>query len=784
MKLHYKIEHKYIKRADITNCPLEDYNRLTKKLLEGIKITHYNFYEKVIEKLSDNNEDILNNDYMYTKEDYEAVKQTIIHVGKLKCNNNNTAMGNKRVNKLQFYKSQKFCKICKTQNHTTTNCWYNNRNINNNNKYSNKKRFNPYPNNIFNKPYQKKTFHKNYENNRYDNQNRFNKNYGDTKNNWRYKPTYKEQNQIKTEEQFINQKHERKGNNNEKSRSYPPRKGGTQKPRRIITKPIETFERIPMGKIQKDNITNIKNFIIKIQSSPERTKQITMLLDTGATFTSICPSALETINYLNTFTIYRGRPFNVSTGNGIITYPGTYINIYIQQPEIKTRYKTIKAYLTPHELKHKFILGVNDQKQLGYIIAIKSGTKIYFNNKGITKVYQEIKELQEDTNVGYDVENNEFKQIYLQDDRNQKISEYCTEFLYMDEQPKMDLTDRTIKEQMIQFLPEDQKQQIVKQDIEQFNFHPNTSTKIQNEIRQIIKDVYQKHNYYIANRLKTILLKYTEQIGNEKFDIGKIPNIKFSVKLKPNIKPIKHKPISLNPLMQEECDKTINLLLKNKIIEPIEHTDWATPVFIVMNHDKSSRMVTNYKKLNEASIDDLYPTPNTQEMLQKFNGKTIFTKFDIIKAFFNIEVEKATKPLLSIVTKRGIYTWNRMPFGHKNCPAVWARASDYVFEGTKDLIKYIDDLVLASSTCNKNTDINEHFIAIEEFFQRLRQYNLKIKLSKCKFFVEEITFLGNKINAQGIKPDEEYIYTKDITIQTTIKFKRITCIYRLFRMDI
>jgi hypothetical protein len=156
-------------------------------------------------------------------------------------------------------------------------------------------------------------------------------------------------------------------------------------------------------------------------------------------------------------------------------------------------------------------------------------------------------------------------------------------------------------------------------------------------------------------------------------------------------------------------------------------------------------------------VDDLYPTPNTNDMLQKFHGTTIFSKFDIIKAFFNVEVDEATKPLLTIITRKGTFTWNRMPFGHKNCPAVWARASDLAFEYSKDLIKYVDDMVIASKSENGKTDIENHFIAIIEFFERLKLHNMKIKISKTDFFKDEISFLGNTITKNGIKPDDKYI---------------------------
>lgn len=51
---------------------------------------------------------------------------------------------------------------------------------------------------------------------------------------------------------------------------------------------------------------------------------------------------------------------------------------------------------------------------------------------------------------------------------------------------------------------------------------------------------------------------------------------------------------------------------------------------------------------------------------------------------------------INICKKHGAYVWTVMPFGGKNCPATWARASDFVFNGLPDLIKYIDDICIAS----------------------------------------------------------------------------------------
>ena len=146
-------------------------------------------------------------------------------------------------------------------------------------------------------------------------------------------------------------------------------------------------------------------------------------------------------------------------------------------------------------------------------------------------------------------------------------------------------------------------------------------------------------------------------------------------------------------------------------------------------------MVNDYKWVNQNSYSDLDPVPSVPDYLSKFHGKTIFSTFDIVKAFHNIKVEEKSKKYTAFTTKYGTFCWKFMPFGGKNCPAVWARASDIAFKTCKDMIKYVDDIVIASNANNGKSEIDNHIEAIESFFQCLEKYNLKIKLSKCHFFV-------------------------------------------------
>ena len=53
--------------------------------------------------------------------------------------------------------------------------------------------------------------------------------------------------------------------------------------------------------------------------------------------------------------------------------------------------------------------------------------------------------------------------------------------------------------------------------------------------------------------------------------------------------------------------------------------------------------------------------------------------------------------------------------------------------------------------------MDEHLTLLEEVFRRLKAANLKLKLSKCKFALQELFYLGYKISERGIEPDDSKI---------------------------
>lgn len=107
----------------------------------------------------------------------------------------------------------------------------------------------------------------------------------------------------------------------------------------------------------------------------------------------------------------------------------------------------------------------------------------------------------------------------------------------------------------------------------------------------------------------------------------------------------------------------------------------------------------------------------------------------------------------SFVTPDGQFEYLRMPFGLANAPAVFQRAINKALGKLKYdfAIVYIDDIVVPS------TSVAEGMSRLKLVFDALLEAGFSVNLSKCRFFMKKIIYLGREISADGIRPDPNKI---------------------------
>ena len=106
----------------------------------------------------------------------------------------------------------------------------------------------------------------------------------------------------------------------------------------------------------------------------------------------------------------------------------------------------------------------------------------------------------------------------------------------------------------------------------------------------------------------------------------------------------------------------------------------------------------------------------------------------------------------SFVTPTRNYHYKVMPFGLKNSGATYKRMITRMFEPQlgKNIEIYIDNMLVKSKV------ESDHVNDLENIFDILRTYKLRLNTSKCSFGVGSGKFLGYMITHHGIEvsPDQ------------------------------
>ena len=104
-----------------------------------------------------------------------------------------------------------------------------------------------------------------------------------------------------------------------------------------------------------------------------------------------------------------------------------------------------------------------------------------------------------------------------------------------------------------------------------------------------------------------------------------------------------------------------------------------------------------------------------------------------------------------MTTPFGLYEFNRMPFGLTNAPATFQRLMECCLGDLnfRTCLIYLDDVIVFARS------FPEMLQRLEEVLQRLGEYGLKLKMSKCKLFQRRLTYLGHVVSAAGVEPDPE-----------------------------
>lgn len=244
----------------------------------------------------------------------------------------------------------------------------------------------------------------------------------------------------------------------------------------------------------------------------------------------------------------------------------------------------------------------------------------------------------------------------------------------------------------------------------------------------------------MLHRLKT---DFRELVNN---DLSvPIKNIRVNLNLKEGAIPVFSKARPVPFRAREKVDEELQGQVKLGILEPVEDSKWASPIVLVKKPDGGLRICIDPKRsLNPRIEGDHYKTTPVDELLVELGGHAFYSKIDLKGAFTQLELEEASRNLVTINTHRGLFRYCRLPFGVKTATAVFQRAMDGILRDLKGVRAFVDDVIVVADSPE------EMEVRLLDLFGRLLDYGVKVNLPKCEFFLEEIQYLGHLISRRGI----------------------------------
>nr|XP_037290588.1 uncharacterized protein K02A2.6-like [Rhipicephalus microplus] len=144
-----------------------------------------------------------------------------------------------------------------------------------------------------------------------------------------------------------------------------------------------------------------------------------------------------------------------------------------------------------------------------------------------------------------------------------------------------------------------------------------------------------------------------------------------------------------------------------------------------------------------------YPLPRVDHIFANLNGGESFSTLDLRNAYNQLPLDEDSKRLVVLNTHKGLYCFNRLPFGVSSAPAIFQRRMEAVLSGIPDVQVYLDDIIVSE----KANDCR----ILEQVLQCLREHGLRLRREKCKFRQEQVTFLEHCIDRHGLRPKSDNI---------------------------
>lgn len=279
-----------------------------------------------------------------------------------------------------------------------------------------------------------------------------------------------------------------------------------------------------------------------------------------------------------------------------------------------------------------------------------------------------------------------------------------------------------------------------------------TDTKDFTEIgKSLGVNVSKELSHSEQGQLYELVGKNRDVFATNMSELGCYPNYKHVIDTG-DAPSVKSRFYRVSPDQKREIERQIKEMLDCGIVSR-STSDWLSPVLLVKKSSNQWRLVVDYRGLNRLVKPIYFPLPRHQDVTDALgeSDAAIFSTLDLAQAFFQTELDPATKHRSAFICHEGVYEFNRTPFGLSNSPATFGIVMSQVL---RDFL-YVYALVYADDILVYSKDLPTHLKHLQTIFDQLRTANLTLKPTKCTLGCSKVRFIGHIFSKAGVAVDKE-----------------------------
>jgi hypothetical protein len=100
-------------------------------------------------------------------------------------------------------------------------------------------------------------------------------------------------------------------------------------------------------------------------------------------------------------------------------------------------------------------------------------------------------------------------------------------------------------------------------------------------------------------------------------------------------------------------------MLENDIIEP-SISAWASALVYVRKKNGALRLCQDFRKLNEVTEHDSYPTRPIPSCIEALNGSKWFSCLDMSSGYWQVPMDPEHAHKTAFLTEDGLFQWKTM----------------------------------------------------------------------------------------------------------------------------